>query len=154
MTSHDSTVARRTPRWPFRIGSLLLAMIAGGSFVFGVMNTSASPTIGQEEQIQFADPTLGAFYSRDIWAFYDIPIEVDGAGNLRGKQRVRDTRSLFAVPKFFGELIDITQHGDRAVFWYRDKHGEIRNVVIDKVDSRAMRIEQRAVEKLRFEVVR
>ena len=124
-----------------------LILITG--LIIGIV---ASSGWAQEGLRELSRNVIGAFYSKNISAFYDMSIELDGTGKPKAPRRIKEDRQLFAVADYYGKLVEITQHGDRAVFWYEDHAGEIRNVVFDRIDSVLMRIQRREVKKLRFEV--
>lgn len=125
--------------------------LIGSVFLVGLgLGIAASSARAQEITRQL----VGAFYTHNRIATFEMPIEVTTSGEPRTAVRLTEEREHYAVPEYFGNLIDITAHGDQTVFWYLDGDGVVRNAILDGADRALFEVARERVHKLRFEVAR
>lgn len=114
--------------------------------------TAVFAALAASPQAQRVD--IGALYSHRAELRYDLPIEVDPNGKPRGPKEFIEARSHLAVPDFYGHFVGVTQEGAKAILWYADAGGTIRNVVIDGAGSVPLAIEQRETSHVTMRVAR
>ncbi|MCI0650836.1 MAG: hypothetical protein L0Z55_03010 [Planctomycetes bacterium] len=103
--------------------------------------------LGEDLDVYFRD-----FHTHDIVEQYEMSTEVDIGGVPRAPTKVVEERQHYVVPRHYGDLVTLTQSGDKTIFWYQNKDGIFRNVVFDRADSRLLEIEQAPTFKVRTEV--
>lgn len=101
-----------------------------------------------------ANRLLGAWFSHDRFAEYEISIGLDPLGKARKPQRVEEVRRHLNLPAHYGDLIDITAGGEGAVLWYQTTDGMIRNVIIPDAATRIYRIEKAPTARFKSEMIR
>lgn len=97
---------------------------------------------------------IGAFVSHTEQVRFDLPIDVDSNGKPRSTQELSEVRQHLVVPDFYGRLVSVTQYEARAVLWYQDGDGMVRNVVVEGVTLTPFAIEQRAASRVTSKVTR
>ncbi len=73
-----------------------------------------------------------------------------GAQRAKRPQLQKDRRHLIHVPEFYGEVFEITAHGDDAVMWFKADDGVVRSAIVPGVADGLVRVQ--AVEATGFDV--
>ncbi len=107
--------------------------------------------LGWSASTQFS--RIGAFPSHMEERSFDLPLDVDSNGAPKGRKEVAETRTHIVVPDFYGRLVAVTQDGGRALLWYADTAGTVRNVVTD-ASTVPLTVEQRPASAMITRVTR
>lgn len=59
---------------------------------------------------------------------FEMPGGFTARGGLGDPRRFSDTRDYRFVPSHYGDVIQVTAHGEDAVLWFRNDEGVVRNV--------------------------
>ncbi|MFN0241619.1 MAG: hypothetical protein ACKVWV_01890 [Planctomycetota bacterium] len=114
--------------------SIVIALIAGSAIGY-----AAQPVVSA---------AFGLVYSYAGEVRYELPIDVDTAGIPKGSEQLTETRRVFAVPNFYGDLAGVTQQDERSILWYVDAGGTVRNVMIENAGGASYAIEKRAASRV------
>jgi hypothetical protein len=105
----------------------------------------AAAALGWSASTQF--PLIGAFPSHVEERRFDLPLDVDSNGVPKARKEVAESRTHIVVPDFYGRLVAVTQDGGRALLWYSDSEGAVRNVVAD-ASAVGLVVEQRPASSI------
>ena len=97
---------------------------------------------------------LGVRYSHSDIETYEMPVGVTHVGALKRPVKLEDLREQLNYPELYGQLIQITGSGDRAVLWFQNPDGAIRNMVVDGASGRLVRLERFPDQKFKTELIR
>ncbi|MEM7164898.1 MAG: hypothetical protein AAF581_05500 [Planctomycetota bacterium] len=79
---------------------------------------------------------------------YRMPGGYTVGGRVGDPRRFCDRRQHHFVPDHLGQLLEITQSGPNAVFWYEDDNGQLRNVVVCDADKQLVLLEKQPSRRL------
>ena len=97
---------------------------------------------------------LGARFSHDSLESYEMSVGVTSQGDPKRPTRLEDVREHINIPDHYGSLRQVTSDGDRAVLWFVDQGGVVRNVVIPESSTRLVRVERTKIRKLEISAIR
>lgn len=100
-----------------------------------------------------AQSITGAWDSHIVQESYRISIGVDAIGKPRKDEKVDEIRTHYNLPQHYGNLIGVTGHDDKAVFWYQDSAGVIRNSIFPAADQKLVRIEYTATSRYEEDIL-
>ena len=77
--------------------------------------------------------------------FFNMPGGITAMGKLGDPRRWSDARELRFIPRYYGDLVGISSHGDLGALWFKDPtDGTIRNVPIPEPGRRIFAIQMQA----------
>lgn len=92
---------------------------------------------------------VGFLISHEMTERYKISTGMTVGGRPGSAKLFSEHRDVFKLPQYYGNLIGVTGSASKAVFWFQDGDGVIRNAVIQDATSRGVRIEYGAVTNLK-----
>lgn len=118
------------------------ALVAGLVLGFGVS--------GHAQDAEDPDGFLGTIKARTYTHSFKMPLDVGVDRNWQPPQRIDEERTRVHFPDLYGELINVTPHGDAVVMWFRDDEGVVRNAVIQNVKSTLMHVERAPARHINY----
>ena len=78
-----------------------------------------------------------------IEQLFEMPRGFTTRGKLGDARRFSDTRDYRFVPSHYGDVFQITAHGEDAVLWFRDGAGVVRNVKVPSATRQLFHVEKK-----------
>jgi len=97
---------------------------------------------GAQGHAQEGATFLGAVRARTYTHSYKMPLDVGADSVWKPAERIDEERARLHVPDVYGELIEVTPHGDSVVMWFRDADGVVRNAVVADVTTKLLHVER------------
>ncbi len=110
---------------------VVAALAAGGAFGFGM-----------SVRAQDGDAFLGSVRARAYTQTYKMPLDVGADRTWKPPERIDERRRRIHISDLYGEMVDMTAHGDSVVMWFKDDEGVLRNAVVPNVSSELLHIER------------
>jgi len=114
-----------------KLSLVLLAGLGLGLLVSGAVASDGTST-----------GVLGSYLSHRLEERYDISVGVTKSGTPFREDREIRYREVVVVPDHFGEFVNVTGDGTRAILWFRDSGGALRNVVLEGIHQRTFVVEK------------
>ncbi len=111
----------------------LIAAFAVGSLTYSVVH---------EARAAGSRSFTGSVSVGRIERLFEMPGSVSTRGKLGDARRFTDTRDRRFVPSHYGEVFEITAHGEDAVLWFRDGAGGVRNVKVTGASQKLVHLEK------------
>lgn len=93
---------------------------------------------------------FGAAKSHRSIERFDMSVGVTAGQTARRPVQFEEVREVYAVPSHYGTLVSVTGDTKRAVLWYSDGSGNLRNVTLEDPADTMYEIRQSGT--LRLEV--